>query len=57
MARKLSIEERAKAKLGYFWDIVPEEAREKARQEVKAEDERRGEATEARRCGVSGFSF
>lgn len=40
MARKLSIEELAKAKLGYFWDWLPEEARERARAEVlaKAED-------------------
>ncbi len=57
MARKLTLEERAKAKLGYFWDILPEEAREKARREVKAEDERRGEATEARRCGGLDFSL
>lgn len=36
---KLSAEERAKIRLGYFWDIVPEEAREKARREILAADE------------------
>ena len=39
MARKLSIEELAKAKLGYLWDYLPEEARERARAEARAEKE------------------
>ncbi len=37
MAVKLSIEERVKARLGYFYDLVPEETREKVRREINAE--------------------
>lgn len=37
MAVKLAIEERVKARLGYFYDLVPEDAHEKVRREINAE--------------------
>ncbi len=37
MAVKLSVEERVKARLGYFYDLVPEDAHEKVRREINAE--------------------
>ncbi len=35
MARKLTVEEMAKAKLGYMWDYVPREEKDRVRREIK----------------------
>ncbi len=51
MARKLSVEELAKAKLGYLWDCLPEEARERARAKAMTEGKKKDVPPLAKNCG------